>query len=76
MLDVFRADARRRRGCVGERLRLDRKAIPDAHNSEDETRLLGVRLELASQAADQHVDAALVGLHALADNRIAQLVAR
>ena len=50
--------------------------IPDACHGNDEAWCLGVRLYLASQPGDKHVDASIVGSCATSDNGTAQLVTR
>src|SRR5215471_15525274 len=50
--------------------------IPDAWHREDESRRLRVRLYLATQAGDEHIDAAVIGFCATSRNGITELVTR
>src|SRR5262245_57883505 len=50
--------------------------IPDAWHGEDESRRLRVRLDLAPQAGDEHIDAAVIGFRATPGNGVTELVAR
>src|SRR5258705_7560935 len=53
-----------------------REAIAEAGHGHDQLRLSGIGLELAAQAADQHVDRAVDRRVFLARDRIQQLLAR
>src|SRR6516165_11520887 len=50
--------------------------IPDAWHREDESWRLPVRLYLAPQASDEHVDAAVIGFRATPCNGVTELVTR
>src|SRR5215472_13960495 len=50
--------------------------ISDARNGEDESWRLRVRLYLAPQAGDEHIDAAVVGFRATPGNGVTELVTR
>src|SRR5262245_28816715 len=50
--------------------------IPDAWHREDESRRLRVRLYLATQAGDEHIDAAVIGFRATPGNGVTELVTR
>src|SRR5215471_9670725 len=50
--------------------------IPDALHREDESRRLRVRLYLAPQAGDEHIDAAVIGFRATPRNGVTELVTR
>src|SRR6516225_8087743 len=50
--------------------------IPDALHREDESRRLRVRLYLAPQAGDEHIDAAVIGFRATTRNGVTELVTR
>ena len=48
--------------------------IPDAWHREDESWRLRVRLYLAPQASDEHIDAAIIGFCATPGNGVTELV--
>src|SRR6516165_2273256 len=50
--------------------------IPDAWHREDESWRLRLRLYLAPQAGDEHVDAAVIGFRATPGNGVTELVTR
>src|SRR5262252_9550880 len=50
--------------------------IPDALHREDESWRLRVRLYLAPQAGDEHIDAAVIGFRAAPGNGVTELVTR
>src|SRR5262249_39622005 len=50
--------------------------IPDALHREDESWRLRVRLYLATQAGDEHIDAAIIGFRATPGNGVTELVTR
>src|SRR5215472_6743573 len=50
--------------------------ISDARHGEDESWRLRVRLDLAPQAGDEHIDAAVIGFCATSRNGVTELVAR
>src|SRR5262245_3096006 len=50
--------------------------IPDALHREDESWRLRVRLYLAPQAGDEHIDAAVIGFFATPGNGVTELVTR
>src|SRR5215831_11701958 len=50
--------------------------IPDALHREDESRRLRVRLYLAPQAGDEHIDAAVIGFRTTTRNGVTELVTR
>src|SRR5262245_14816108 len=50
--------------------------ISDARHGEDESWRLRVRLDLAPQAGDEHVDAAVIGFRATPGNGVTELVTR
>ena len=50
--------------------------VPDAWHADDELWCLRVRLYLAPQPGDEHVDAAIKGVHAMTHYSATQLVTR
>src|SRR5262252_6073271 len=50
--------------------------IPDAWHGEDESWRLRVRLYLAPQAGDEHIDAAVIGFRTTTRNGVTELVTR
>src|SRR5262249_19859763 len=57
-------------------LRLYSEFVSDAWHAEDESWRFRVRLYLAPQPGDEHVDTAIIRPHAMPDDGTTQLVAR
>ena len=56
-------------------MRLDRKPVTDTRHGEDQSRLLGFRLDLPPQSANKNVNAAIVWFRPPASNRFEQKIA-
>src|SRR5215472_17450334 len=66
----------RQRFTIHDALRPRGEFVPEAWYSENESGRLRVRLYLAAQPGDEHVDVAIVEFRAMPDNGTTQLVAR
>src|SRR5262249_43665209 len=75
LVDLFRVNGWRGFAIRGA-LRSYVEFISDAWHGEDESWRLRVRLYLAPQAGDEHIDAAVIGFRATPRNGVTQLVAR
>src|SRR6516164_1784596 len=71
-VELFRVDGFAIRGALRPYIEF----IPDALHREDESRRLRVRLYLAPQAGDEHIDAAVIGFRATTRNGVTELVTR
>src|SRR5215831_4135191 len=74
-VDLFRANGWRGLAIRGA-LRPYVEFISDAWHGEDESWRLRVRLYLAPQAGDEHIDAAVIGFRATPRNGVTELVTR
>src|SRR5262245_5138567 len=74
-VDLFRVNGWRGFAIRGA-LRPYVEFISDAWHGEDESWRLRVRLYLAPQAGDEHVDAAVIGFRATPGNSVTELVTR
>ena len=66
----------RRRLAIPDTLRPSGEFVPETWYSEDKCGRLSVRLYLAPQPSDEHVDVAIIELGATPDNGMTQLVTR
>src|SRR5262249_35338087 len=71
-VELFQVDGFAIRGALRSYIEF----IPDAWHGEDESRRRRVRLYLAPQASDEHIDAAVIGFRATPGNGVTELVTR